>query len=152
MSDLGSYQQLKDQIWRWRHHSYSIQGRVWRRVILPITHGTVPFRVRVGILCCMLLITVLALLESITSVGTHRETPSQVSLPTMVVFPNRVITEERSEYSTGIFIDVGPSTIIMNNVVSTTDKAIPDCDDVTGKHLNYDTATHVFLCGTTSSP
>jgi hypothetical protein len=28
-------------------------------------------------------------------------------------------------------------------------KAIPDCDDAGGNHLNYDTATNAFSCGTT---
>lgn len=30
-------------------------------------------------------------------------------------------------------------------------KVLPDCDDSTGNHLNYDTATNAFTCGTTSS-
>lgn len=30
-------------------------------------------------------------------------------------------------------------------------KAVPDCDDSSGNHLNYDTATNTFSCGTSSS-
>lgn len=30
-------------------------------------------------------------------------------------------------------------------------KVLPDCDDSVGQHLNYDTATNAFSCGTTSS-
>ena len=30
-------------------------------------------------------------------------------------------------------------------------KAIPDCDDTAGQHLNYDTTAHLFSCGTTGS-
>jgi hypothetical protein len=31
-------------------------------------------------------------------------------------------------------------------------KAIPDCDDAGGSHLNYDTATNAFSCGTSGAP
>lgn len=30
-------------------------------------------------------------------------------------------------------------------------KAIPDCDDTSGNHLNYDTTTNTFSCGTTAT-
>src|SRR6185369_10172156 len=30
-------------------------------------------------------------------------------------------------------------------------KSVPDCDDSAGNHLNYDTATHAFSCGTSSA-
>ena len=119
MDEVDSYRQLKDQIRRWRQPVPSMQGRVWRRA----SRDTVPLRVRVAIFCCVLLVTSLALLESITSVGIRRESPSTASAPVILPYPNRVITEERTEYSAGIAMDVWPSSVVMNNVVQATDGA-----------------------------
>lgn len=41
---------------------------------------------------------------------------------------------------------------VVTAVGTATYKAIPDCDETTpGQHLNYDTATHAWSCGTSSS-
>jgi hypothetical protein len=119
MDEMDSYRQLKDQIRRWRQPVPSMRGRVWRRASLD----TVPLRIRVGILCCTLLVTSFALLVSITSVGIRRESPSTASVPVILPYPNHVITEERTEHSAGIAMDVWPSSVVMNNVVHTTDRA-----------------------------
>ena len=41
-------------------------------------------------------------------------------------------------------VDTVP-TVTATNTVNY--KAIPDCDDSIGQHLNYDTATHTWICG-----
>lgn len=38
--------------------------------------------------------------------------------------------------------------IFIGNGSAWQDKAIPDCDDTVGQHLNYDTATNALSCGT----
>ena len=38
--------------------------------------------------------------------------------------------------------------IMVGNGTAWQPKPIPDCDDVTGNHLNYDTTTNAFTCGT----
>jgi hypothetical protein len=40
------------------------------------------------------------------------------------------------------------TTPIVTAAGTVTYKAIPDCDDTVGQHLNYDTTTHAFSCGT----
>lgn len=42
-------------------------------------------------------------------------------------------------------------TVIVSNATAWQAKAIPDCDDAGGNHLNYDTATNAFSCGTSGS-
>lgn len=39
-------------------------------------------------------------------------------------------------------------TVMVSNGSAWQAKAIPDCDDTGGNHLNYDTATNAFSCGT----
>lgn len=39
-------------------------------------------------------------------------------------------------------------SVLVGTGTTTASKAIPDCDDSAGQHLNYDTATNAFSCGT----
>lgn len=41
-------------------------------------------------------------------------------------------------------------SVLVGTGTTTASKAIPDCDDTGGQHLNYDTATNAFSCGTSS--
>lgn len=41
--------------------------------------------------------------------------------------------------------------VMVGNATTWQSKALTDCDDTGGNHLNYDTATNVFSCGTSSS-
>ena len=47
-------------------------------------------------------------------------------------------------YPTNPAVDTVP-TVTATNTVSY--RAVPDCDDSIGQHLNYDTATHTWTCG-----
>ena len=47
---------------------------------------------------------------------------------------------------TGLQSPVDDNVMVGNGTVWQA-KAIPDCDDVTGNHLNYDTTTNAFICG-----
>lgn len=54
----------------------------------------------------------------------------------------------------GVAYPASPSTDTLPLITSSNNavyKAIPDCDDTSGNHLNYDTTTHAFSCGTSSS-
>jgi hypothetical protein len=42
-------------------------------------------------------------------------------------------------------------TIVTTAAATNTYKNLPGCTDTSGQHLNYDTATHTFSCGTTST-
>lgn len=46
---------------------------------------------------------------------------------------------------------IAEDSIIMGNGSDSVVTAIPDCDDASGNHLNYDTATDAWSCGTSSS-
>lgn len=41
--------------------------------------------------------------------------------------------------------------VMVGNATTWQSKALPNCTDTTGNHLNYTTATNTFSCGTTSS-
>jgi hypothetical protein len=41
--------------------------------------------------------------------------------------------------------------VLMGNGTTFDSKAVPDCDDSSGNHLNYDTATNAWSCGTSVS-
>lgn len=41
--------------------------------------------------------------------------------------------------------------VMIGNATTWQTKAIPDCDDSSGNHLNYDTSTNALSCGTSSS-
>lgn len=43
---------------------------------------------------------------------------------------------------------IADDSILVGTGATTASAAIPDCDDTTGQHLNYDTATNAFSCGT----
>ncbi len=54
----------------------------------------------------------------------------------------------------GVSYPATPSTDSVPTVTSSntvTYKVIPDCDDSGGNHLNYDTTTHVWTCGSSSA-
>lgn len=51
---------------------------------------------------------------------------------------------------TGVTSAVDDTVLVSNGTVWQT-KALPDCDDTGGNHLNYDTTTNAFSCGTSSS-
>lgn len=54
----------------------------------------------------------------------------------------------------GVAYSAGPSTDTVPVVTAantTTYKAVPDCQDSTGNHLNYTASTHAISCGTSSS-
>ena len=42
-------------------------------------------------------------------------------------------------------------TVLVSNGTIQQSKAVPDCDDSAGQHLNYDTATNAWSCGTTGT-
>lgn len=46
---------------------------------------------------------------------------------------------------------VTDDTVAVANGTTWQSKAIADCDDTSGQHLNYDTGTNAFSCGTSSS-
>lgn len=48
-------------------------------------------------------------------------------------------------------VTVTDDSVLVGTGTTTASKAIPDCDDTTGQHLNYDTATNAFSCGTSGS-
>lgn len=43
---------------------------------------------------------------------------------------------------------IADDAVLVGTGTTTASKAIPDCDDSAGQHLNYDTATNAFSCGT----
>lgn len=54
----------------------------------------------------------------------------------------------------GVAYPASPATDTLPVVTAAntvTYKALTDCDDTSGNHLNYDTTTHAFTCGTSSS-
>lgn len=52
---------------------------------------------------------------------------------------------------TGISGPTGNDTIMVSNGATWQVVLLPDCDDSGGNHINYDTATNTFSCGTSSS-
>lgn len=46
---------------------------------------------------------------------------------------------------------IADDSVLVGTGTTTASKAIPDCDDSAGQHLNYDTATNAFSCGTSGS-
>lgn len=43
---------------------------------------------------------------------------------------------------------IADDAVLVGTGTTTASKAIPDCDDSAGQHLNYDTTTNAFSCGT----
>lgn len=69
--------------------------------------------------------------RSISSVGAHN-----------------LLSSTHSDTTAGGATD---DSVVMGNGTVWAAKVIPDCDDSAGNHLNYDTATNTWTCGTTAS-
>jgi hypothetical protein len=54
--------------------------------------------------------------------------------------------------ATDVLAEITPTdeTVLVSNGTTWEKKTLPDCDDTGGNHLNYDTGTNVFSCGTGS--
>jgi hypothetical protein len=52
--------------------------------------------------------------------------------------------------ATDVLAEITPTdeTVLVSNGSTWEKKTLPDCDDTGGNHLNYDTGTNVFSCGT----
>ena len=60
-------------------------------------------------------------------------------------------TTARTGGGGGSLVAGADDTVFVSNGTVLESKAIPDCDDAGGNHLNYDTTTNAFSCGTSGS-